>query len=381
MFEIAILSNEEEDAYKNFLEKCEWSLIQHCTEWRNTIMDLGKDKPFFIIAKENDKIVGTLPLYYYECELGNLLTTIAWHSISGIVCSETNASLRAIYKALLDYCLVLARDLNCTAISVATNPFLDDKEYYLRYFKPDYVLENFIQYINLGDIFDEKGNWIHPNYLRRNNLIRNLKKAKSQPTRISEEQTQGNVDEWFKIHEKRMKELDATPIPKRLFDRVLKNMIPKGKGKFLFVLDEEKIISGGIFIFNKRIMDVYMMSIESEHAKYRPNYLIVDHMLRRSRENGISIFNWQSSDVRDSGVYKWKEQWGSREGISLYLTKILGSISEWRKLDYHALKEAYKWHYVLPFNLLKSNSSTNFTTKGELTLFLQSSKKRLERVG
>jgi len=376
MFEIAVLTNKEKEAYESFLEKCEWSLIQHSTVWRNVILDLEKDVPFFVIAKENDEIVGALPLYYYKCELGNLLTTLAWHSISGILCSERDASCDEIYKALLDYSLVLAKDLNCIAVSVATNPFLDDKEYYLRYFNPNYVLENFIQYVNLADIFDEKGNWIHPNYLRRNSLTRNLKKAESQPTKIMDEQSQENVDEWFEIHEKRMKELDAIPIPKRMFDSVLRNMIPKGKGEFIFALHGEKMISGGLFIFNRRIMDIYMMSMDSNYNKLKSNYLLIDHMLRWAKEIGISFFNWQSSGRRNSGLYKWKEQWGSREGISLYLTKILGNISEWRELDYYTLQEAYKWHYVLPFNLLKSNSSTNFTTKDELTLFLQSSKKR-----
>lgn len=380
MFEIAILTYKEEDAYENFLEKCRWNLIQHDTDWRNAILDLGKDKPFFIIAKENGKIVGALPLYYYECELGNLLTTIAWHSISGIICSERNVSCQAIYKALLDYCISLAKDLDCTAISIATNPFLDDKEYYLNHFKPDYIMENFIQCINLNEIFDDKGSLVHPNYIKRSSLTRNLKKAELKRVTISDEQTQANINEWFAIHEKRMNEFGVTPFPKKLFTNTFQSLIQKGKGKFLFAFHEKKMISGCFFIFNKRVMDAYMISMDSKYRKYGANCLITYHMLKWANKNGISIFNWQSSDKRKSGVYEWKEQWGSRERIFLYLTKILGDISEWRELGYHTLEEAYKWHYVLPFNLLKSTSSANFTTKDELTLFLQSSKKHLERV-
>ena len=380
MIEIAILTDKEEDAYENFLEKCGWSLIQHSLDWRSVILDLGKDKPFFIVAKENDKIVGALPMYYYECELGNLLTTIPWHSISGIICHERNVPCQPIYKALLDYCISLAKDLNCAAISIATNPFLDDKEYYLNHLKPDYIMENFIQCINLNDIFDETGSLAHPKYTRRSSLTRNLKKAELRQTIISDEQTRANVNEWFAIHEKRMNELGATPIPRKLFDSAFKNLIPKEKAKFLFAFNEKKMISGGFFIFNKRVMDVYMISMDHKYIEYGANYLITYHILEWANKNGISIFNWESIPGRKSGAYEWKEQWGSRERIFLYLTKILGDISEWRELDYRTLEEAYKWHYVLPFNLLKSTSSTNFTTKDELISFLRSSKKHLEEL-
>jgi hypothetical protein len=372
MIDIVILKDKEEDAYANFLERCSGSLIQHSLDWGRVINDLGKDKPFFIVAKENGKIVGALPMYFYECRLGNLLTTIAWHSISGIVCRERNASCHVIYKALLDYCVSLARDLNCVAVSIATNPFLDDKEYYLNYFKPDYIMENFVQCIDLKEIFDETGSLIHPNYMRRSSLTRNLKKARLKGIVISDEQTQANIDEWFAIHEKRMNELGAAPIPKKLFDSVFKNLIQKGKGKFLFAFHGKKMISGGLFIFNKRIIDVYMISVDSRYVDCGTNYLIAYHMLEWANKNGISVFNWESIPGRKSGAYGWKEQWGSRERVFLYVTRILGDISGWRELGYQALGEAYRWHYLLPFNLLKSAPLTKFTTKDELVSFLQS---------
>jgi len=370
MLKIDTLTKEQEENYENFLlNQC--SLVQHSTAWRSVVVDLGKDSPIFVIAKENGKIVGALPLYYFRCRLGNLLTSVAWHSISGIICSESDALTQNIYKAILNHCLVLAKEMDCTAISVATNPFLEDKEYYLTHFNPDYVLENFVQYIKLSDIFDEKGNWMHPNYLVRNSLTRNLKEAASKPIQIVDEQTQSKVDEWYSLHEKRMRELEATPIPKKLFDSALKNMIPQNKGKFLFVCHENKMISGGLFIFNQRIMDVYMMSMDSKYGKYPANYMLIAHMLKEANKNKVLIFNWQSSDARNSSLYQWKEQWGSREGVTLYLTRVLNDITQWRETDYQTLQEAYRWHYVLPFNLLKGDLAKNLTTKDELTSFLR----------
>lgn len=66
----------------------------------------------------------------------------------------------------------------------------------------------------------------------------------------------------------------------------------------------------------------------------------------------------------------WKEKWGSHERRFLYLTRILGDISHWKNMDFNELKQSYRFHYLLPFNLLHSHS--RFTTKDKLVSFMPS---------
>jgi hypothetical protein len=370
MVKIDLLTESEEGSYRDFLARCAHSSVQYSLDWRNTIRDLGKDEPFFVVAKENDEIVGILPLYYYRSKLGNLLTTIAWHTISGIMLSNAAADkhkARVQYKALLDYSLGLAKELDCAALSISTNPFLDDKEFYSE-FKPDYSMENFIQYIDLREIFNKQGNAVHANYVGRTNLSRNLKTAGLQNTVFSDEATRDKIDECLCIYSKRMDELHATPVPKNMFDSIQKNMVSNGKGKFIFALNQGKMISAALVLYNDRMLDAYMMCMDSEYRQLRSNFLIIYHIMKWANDNGISIFNWQSSPSRWNGVFRWKEQWGSRELKSLYLTKILGGISQWKNTDLHELREAYRFHYLLPFNLLKSENRS--TTKDEVSCFL-----------
>jgi hypothetical protein len=119
------------------------------------------------------------------------------------------------------------------------------------------------------------------------------------------------------------------------------------------------------------MMDAYMMSMDSRFAGLGTNFLLTYHMLNCARENNTNVFNWMSSPRKGDGVYKWKEQWGSHEGTFLYLTKILGDISKLQQMDYNELCDAYDFHYLLPFNLLKKPGA-KFTTKDELTSFVQS---------
>lgn len=370
MIKVDLLTESKESAYEKFLGNVKFSSPQHSLRWRDFVCSLGMDVPYFVIAESDGSIVGALPLYYYKGRFGNLLTTNAWHTISGIICSD-DGNKRDIYKSLLDYSLNLAKELDCAVLSIGTNPFLNDIAYYKEYFQPDYMLENFIQYFYLSEIFDDKGNFVHPNYTKRTNLSRNLRKAKQQQLIISDVQSEDNVYECFEIQDKRMRELGTTPFPLSFFYNALKILTLKGEGKFVFAFSGEKMIAGSLFLFNRNMMNIYMMCMDSDYKEFGTNYLLTDYMLRFGYEKGVSIFNWMSSPRKGDGVYRWKEQWGSRERSFWYLTRVLGDISQWRSISLKELMEAYSFHYVLPFNLL-ATPEKRFTTKNELAFFIKS---------
>jgi hypothetical protein len=62
MLRVDILTKNEEAEYERFLNKCEYVSCQSSLEWRNTIQPMREDEPYLVIAKENDEIVGALPL-------------------------------------------------------------------------------------------------------------------------------------------------------------------------------------------------------------------------------------------------------------------------------------------------------------------------------
>jgi hypothetical protein len=370
MLKVDILASNERAEYESFLRKCKLCSTQFSLDWADTICEMGEDKPYFVVGKDNDEIIGVLPLYYFRSEFGNLLTTIAWHTISGIACSR-NVGCRDIYKALLEYSVSLGKELDCTALSIGTSPFANHEEYYTEYLKPDYTMENFVQYVRTDEIFDKEGNLIHPNYVKRCNLSRNLEKARLHCLAVCADQNEGAVADCFEIHEKRMKELNAAPIPKKFFDSVLKHLVSNKEGRFLFAFIQEKMIAGCFFLYNEELIDAYMMSMDSDFSEYGANFLLTYHMLKWAHVNGIPILHWMSSPRRGDGVYKWKEQWGSRERTFLYLSRVFGDISQWRNMDCNELAEVYGFHYLLPFNLLKDGHS-RFTSKNELASFMQS---------
>ena len=161
---------------------------------------------------------------------------------------------------------------------------------------------------------------------------------------------------------------NKTVLPKELISSIKTNLALKNKGKFVFAFHEEKLIFGGVYLFDEKEIDAFMMSADSGYKKLRASYLVTRKMLEWGHNNHMSIFNWMSSPMRNDGVYRFKEKWGSNERVFFYLTKVLGDISAWRKMGYDELMDAYSFHYLLPFNLLKNNKS-KFTTKEEVTSY------------
>jgi len=53
--------------------------------------------------------------------------------------------------------------------------------------------------------------------------------------------------------------------------------------------------------------------MDGRYAEKAPNYLNTEHSSPLSNSLGVNIYNWQSSATRESGVYRYKQQWGSSE--------------------------------------------------------------------
>jgi hypothetical protein len=368
---VDILEKNEEDLFQDFVQKIPFSSAQNGLNWRNLICDMKKDRPYFIVTKQNNEITGALPLYFFKSKFGNVLTSNAFNTISGILCSsKEDLEQKQIYELLLGYSISLAHEMDCSVLTVGTNPLIDDKDLYST-LQPDYILENFVQYISIDEIFDKNGDFKHPNYLKTNNLTRNLNKLKQCDLVISDEQDQEYIDQAFLLQQKRMRELGAFQLPKSFFDSALKNLSLQHRGKFLFAFYKKRMVATCLFLQGHGVVDVYMLCMDSEFKDFRPNFAITKYLLEWAYKNKVQLLNWMSSPIRGDGVYRWKAQWGSRERTFRYLTRIIGDVSNWRELSVQELAKAYKFHYLLPFNSLNTPKTPKTTTKDEVTVFIR----------
>jgi hypothetical protein len=153
-----VLGKNEDGLFESFSAKISLLSAQNGVNWRNLICDIKQDEAYFVVARQNGEITGALPLYLFKNKCGNVFTTNPWNTISGIILSKHNLSEQhQISEALLDYSILLAHEMDCSTLTINTNPFIDDDYSLYSSLNPEYILENFVQYIEINEIFNENG--------------------------------------------------------------------------------------------------------------------------------------------------------------------------------------------------------------------------------
>lgn len=332
-----------------FLDRCPTSFAQQTIGWRDVIRGIGVDEPMFLGCRRAGELVGVLPAYRFAGPLGAILNTVPQAGpLGGVACLEGIDS-EPVYEALLDAYAELGASTGCAFATVISNPFWPDAVLCERALRADYVFENVCQVLDLDAALDERGHITGGS----ENLQRNLRKAESGALRVDEEQGLDSVEEWYAIHVARHTEIGATPLPKTLFTGALEHMVPRGKARFFFVrlADSGEMVAGGFYVCHAQVVDALMPSVSTAHAKLGGNFLLALHSMRWARAHRFRHYNWQPSPP-DSGVYRFKRQWGSRDVRYSYLTRITGDPEPFLQSTPDVIASAYRWHFALPFDRL-----------------------------
>ena len=354
--EIDFTDRELIDRYDRLFEECPDAFIQQSTHWAEVIKDLGPDRPVFLLCHHGGQDIAGLPLYLYENDLGNILTSVPQPGpLGGIFFKEGLPAgvIDDVYRSLLDRALNLAERFNCITLTIITTPFCNDLDRYERYLSPDFVFENFTQYISLCQP-------VHRSHGHRNNLNR----AKKAGYSVQVCQSLSQLCAWYKIHRERHRELGAPPLEYRLFENIFRVLVPRNKAQLVLVLSQGEIASGGLYIYHKRAMDVFMLSTASKHLNDGANFINTDYSTSWAEELGVQLYNWQSSPSRESGVYHYKRQWGSVEAPFYFVTRLLCEPRRMQKMGLGTLKAQYPWHYVVPYAAFEEGLNKKYFRKG-----------------
>jgi len=358
---IDLQSREASRSYDVFLGTVPGTLIQQSTLWCHVIKDISPDEPFVLAAREGGEIAGTLIVYLFRHELGNILYSNPHAGSIGSLAVHPEAEAESISKLLVSAARELAAQNQCLTVTLTSNPFAPE-DFVAKYFEFDYALSSEIQHINLDDCFDDGGNFTLSNAKFRNNLKRQLSRAAEAGLTVVESDSRDHLDQWYEVHKQRMSELRGIAIPYQLFSNALKWNAGHRSCTFLYALDSgEKVIGGGFHIYNSTIVDLFMLSTGHESQKSGVNYLITDHALRWAAKKGLKYYNWQASNPPTGSIAHFKKQWGSQTAVYNYYTKITGDLRPIWQAGLNRVRRAYNWHYLLPYGTFDEPGKRIFT--------------------
>lgn len=348
--------------YDALFEACPRAFIQQSTYWAEVIQDLGPDAPIFLLCQDGERDVAGLALYLFRRPLGNILSSVPQAGPLGGVFRREDVSgekKSEIYKALLNVAQAIAEEEHCLSLTVISNLFADDLDLYEAHLSPDFVFENFTQYIPVRErVID--GKIALCDSKQRNNLNRNLKKAKDASFFVEFCESDADFNAWYAIHCERHRELGAAPLSLQLFKNMRRILEPRDKARLLLVKHGDRVVSGAYYIYHREVMDVFMLSMDSRFAKQSPNFLNTERSLLWASERGVSFYNWQSSSNRESGVYAYKKNWGSQEVLYYFITKLCVEFRKIQEMGLETLKQEYPWHYVVPYAVFREGPQKYF---------------------
>ncbi len=338
--------------YDHLFEACPNAFIQQSTYWAETIAEFGPDQPIFLLAEVDGMAAGGLPLYLYEGPCGNALISVPHPGPLGGVFVRPGlpaAAVEAVYGGLLTRALETARARQCLTLTLLTNPFEDDLPRYQQHLAPEIIYENFTQFARLPEIVTAEGHICLRDYERRSNLSRNLRAARAAGFTLRVCETARDLADLYAIHVQRHQEMEIEPFPAGLIWNIQRELVSRNKALLLLVKQGEAIASGCIYIYHRSVLDVLRLSRDSRFAHQGPNFLNTEHSLRWARQQGIHIYNWQSSSQREDGVYRYKQQWGAHETPYYYVTRLLCPPGQLAAIGVDRLRTDYAGHFVVPY--------------------------------
>jgi hypothetical protein len=328
--------------YDRLFEATASAFIQQSTYWADAVCAVGSDTPVFLLCESEDEDVAGLPLYLFEHPCGNVLTSVpSLGPLGGVFVSDriTGARKQAAYQSLIARAIELAREHECVALSLITNPFDPDVEIYRDALHPTIELENFTQFVPLRSVVPTDNRYVS----------RNLRRAHAAGFTLSDCGSDEELEEFHGLVDRRYKELGVAPPSLAFMQAVRRHLEPRGKWRLILVRKDGALVAGAHTVRHHRVMDSFQQGVDSTYRQQSPNFLAVERTLADAVSHGVEIFNWQSSPSRRSGVYAFKQQWGSVDRPYFFLSRLFRSVDHIRRIGLAKLQQDYAWHFVVPY--------------------------------
>ena len=292
--EVKLLNKNIISAYENYLSKKENSSIYHTLGWKRIIEKTYRYEPFYLIATNNDNICGILPLFAvrgFSFRYNKLVSIPYSHYVEPLYDDSH------ILDTLLSKAIELSKKMNVGYIEIKA-PI--DNVMYVE--SSNYYLSN----LSLSDDLERIFKKIKPS------TRRNIKKAEKEGLIVHS----SNKREDYKIFYNLMVETrkrQGVPVYPLLFFYNLFQFL-KLSQKCLYLTYKDNLPIAGILMLyhgNTAIYGYGASVNDKENLRLRPNELLFWTAIKDAHENGFNCFDFGITHKKNSGLLRFKSQWGA----------------------------------------------------------------------
>jgi len=354
----SLVTDKTERDYLACLERADTPMGQHALGYQNALAECPHEEPLRIVAYKGKAPVGAAAGMLYSGGPLRMVESLPF-GYGGAISPLSGAARQGCLAFLCDALVTVARRADARLLSIQTPPFPDGPAAYRDAFRPDFELLSFIQYVDLT------GDW--RKRLRRNHR-RNVARAERYGLTAGCEASAEALDRCCELQHKRMAEVGGRARPDAFFRGLHRHMLPEGTGWFFYAKMAKKgsdpifrkmgsdpfFVSGTPLIGVRDVLDVLLICMDSAARDMQPNALLCLRAMQWAAERGFRRFNFQSSLRRGDSLYRWKLGWGAQEAPVSIMTRVIGEVEPLLRMPLSELREAYTYHYVLPYPVLEA---------------------------
>jgi FemAB-related protein (PEP-CTERM system-associated) len=291
---ISVCSTEDAGLWDSYITGRSETTVSHLACWSRIITQAYGHSTFYLIARQDNSIVGVLPLVWIKSRLfGNVLSSMPYQDYGGISADDANAA-----GELLDYALRLKSrcKASCLELRYRWPPILlDDGRGVLRTDKSTLVLDISESSDTLWKQFSGKVR----------NQIRKAQKS-GLYTQMGGSEL---LEEFYPVFAINMKDLGSPVHHPSFFSSVFAEF---GDNARLFVVRENRKVVGGLvcLFFRDSVVVPWASSLRTYFPKC-PNNLLYWDAIQYACSKGCTFFDFGRSSI-DSGTYNFKLQWGAK---------------------------------------------------------------------
>lgn len=291
--EVRTLVPAEEENWDEYVSRHPEATFYHTIGWRDLVRDVQKHEPKYLVAKEGDRITGTLPLFLISTFLSGKKLISVPHGIVGGVCADSDE----IETLLIDHAKKIAEGGNYE--------FLELRQ--MR--KSDHDMPVNSQYTVVRTSLEE------PECLfkkLRPDIRRCLRRSLEKDLDITLESS--NVDTFYRLYAEGQRNF-GTPVEGYKWISEIVRRFPENH-RISYVKCGDTIIMVKLMrLYKNEISPVLSYGLRDFQNTYCEHRLIWSWM-EHGFKNGYSWFNFGRS-LENSGTFKFKMGWNG-EHIPLY---------------------------------------------------------------
>jgi FemAB-related protein (PEP-CTERM system-associated) len=293
----------------------------HFFAWGQSISQVYGHKPYYLIAIDEDEVVGVLPLIHIQLsKFINKLVALPFCDVGN--CLGQNATIEF---ELLDRAIIICKKLKINNLQLRGQ---------LQFSKNDHIALNPINRDKVRMLLAITGT--------PDELLAGFKSKLRSQIRKSEKNGlifhwagEEGVDSFFNVFSINMRDLGSPVHSKDFFKAIMGNY--GDLARIGLVEYEGKCVGAGLILSSGKQISIPWASTLRKYNKLAPNMLLYWNCLKYTAEVNVSAFDFGRS-TENEGTFQFKKQWG-------------------------ATPTPLAWYNYPPFEMQSENSASTFSPR------------------